>query len=680
MTGLSFLRDLSIVITLAAGAALVCQWLNQPRVIGYILAGLLISALSAWKPLLESPASIHILADLGLIFLMFSMGLDFNLGRLRQAGTSALGIAIVDATFMLWLGYMVGRALGWGWVESLFLGAIICDSSTTVLTKVLGEMGRRREPYAALMLGATVIEDMMAVVLLALLSGIGITGAVQPGLVAVRLGGLLVFLVVVVVGGLLVVPRLLNLAHRSRSDELLTVTVIGLCFGVAVMAIRLDLSLALGAFIMGAIMAETRQRLRIEVLTDPMRDVFGAVFFVAMGMLVDQRLLVAHTGLIALVTGVVLAGKFLASTGGTLLMGHPRGTAVKVGCGMAQVNEFALIIAGLGISLGATRPFLYPVAVAVSLLTTFLNPYLLRRMDGISRVTETLLPGRARMALDAYARWAGRIERRDTSDAVRRGVRRSLIIIGINLGWIAAAFILAEALAKRAPGLLGFIPPALGGAHTGFWLAAALFVAPFLVATLRKLQALGMILAELKFPAPGEAGRPSAPRLLTEMAVLGVGSALLAVYMLMLGSAILPPWPVLIGLLAVLAVMTRLLWAFHVRLYARAQTALRDALEGAQEWFSQHPISAMPYFFRDARIGTVRVGDGSRVLGRALRDLDLRGETGATIIGIERGAQPIVNPDAAEIIRPGDRLMLLGTPDQIGKARDWLQAGDAGAG
>ncbi len=678
MTDLVLLRDLAIVLSLAAAAALACQWLNQPRVIGYILAGVLIRGLSAWIPLLGGPDSIRTLADLGVIFLMFSMGLDFNLHRLRQAGLTAAGIALVDVTLMLWLGFTLGRLLGWTRVESLFLGAIICDSSTTVLTKVLGETGRQREPFAQLMMGATLIEDLLAIVLLALLTGVGLTGTLQAGLVLSRLGGLLVFLAVLVVGGLLVIPRLLNFVARFRSDELLIVTVIGLCFGVALLAIRWHFSLALGAFLMGAIMAESRQRLRIEILTDPLRDVFGAVFFVAVGLMADPRLVLNHAGLALLLTAVVIVGKFLASGAGTLLMGQDRDTAVQVGCGMAQVNEFALIIAGLGVSLQATRNFVYPLAVTVSVLTTFIAPYLLRHLDVVQRGVEAVLPRPTRGMLTLYARWAQRFRRRPVNDAVRRAVHRSLLIIAINLGWMAAIFIAAETLALRLPQALAFIPPALGGAHAGFWLAGALAAAPFLVATLRKLRALAMILAELAFPVGAGAADHSARRLLAELALFGLGSAGVAVFLLLLSSAILPPWPVLAGLLLALALVTRRLWTFHVRLYARAQAALRDALAGTQDWFSQHPISAMPYFFRDARLGSARLATSSRVVGRVIRELNLRGETGATIIGIERGAQTIINPDAEESFRAGDRVMLLGTRAQIDKARDWLGADPGG--
>ncbi|MFA5043086.1 MAG: cation:proton antiporter [Kiritimatiellia bacterium] len=672
MNNYAFLQDLAVVIALAGAAALVCRWLKQPRVIGYILAGVFIAWLSNWTPVLANKASIHTLAELGLIFLLFSIGLDFNLRKLRDVGFAALGIAVVDVAVMLWLGHMIGRALGWNLVESLFLGAIICDSSTAIIAKVLRETDQRREAYAKLILGATIVEDLLAVILIALLTGIGISGNVQTGLVFTRLGGLAVFLVVLIVGGLLLVPRLLNIVGRSRSDELLTVTVTGLCFAVVLLGIHLDFSLALSAFVIGAIMAESRQHVRIEMLTDPLRDVFGAVFFVAVGLMVNLQIVYANMGALLLLTGVVILAKFTTCSIGAFVMGNDRETAVRVGCGMAQVNEFALIIAALGVTLNVTRETVYPLAVAVAVLTTFINPYLLRHADIIARGLDTILPRSVRAALANYTRWASRFELRGAPDAVRKAVNRSLTIILINAGWIAAIFIVTAYLARRFPYVLAGVPATLGGPNAVLWFAAALGIIPFLVATLRKLQALGMILAEIKFPQTPQGGRASIPRVLAELAVLLTGSVALTIFILMLSSAILPPWPVLLLLMLVIALITSLLWKFNIRIYAKAQTALREVFAGAHEWFSLHPINTMSYFFRDARLGTVVVARESRVVGQIVRELNLRERTGATIIGIERQGAMIINPEADETFHPGDRVMLLGTGGQIENARTWL--------
>lgn len=679
MNDYAILIDLAVVIVLAGAAALVCHWLKQPRVIGYILAGITIGWLSGWLPVLANKGSIQTLAELGLIFLLFSLGLDFNLRKLREVGLAALGIAVADVAIMLWLGYIIGRSLGWSMPESLFLGAIICDSSTAIVAKMLGELDQKREAYAKLILGTTIIEDMLAVVLIALLTGIGITGNVQAGMVFSNFGALAVFLVVLIVGGLLFVPRLLNRVGRVHSDELLTITVMGICFAVVLLGIRLDFSLALSAFAIGAVMAESRQRVRIEMLTDPLRDLFAAVFFVTVGLMVDVRVIGAHLGALFLLTGVVILAKFTTCSLGAFIMGHDRSTSIRVGCGMAQVNEFALIIAALGVTLNVTREVVYPLAVAVAVLTTFVNPYILRNAGRITRGLEALLPQSVRTVLDNYTQWAARFEPRGAPDAVRKAVKRSLMIIFINAGWMAAIFIVAAYLAKRFPYLLAGFPMVLGGGNSIIWFGAALAIIPFLVATLRKLQALGMILAEVKFPQAPHDGRMSIPRVLTELAVLLAGCVMLMAFILMLSSAILPPWPILLLLMLVIALITRLLWSFNIRIYAKAQTVLRDVFAGAHDWFSLHPISTVPYFFRDARLGAVNVSRESRVVGQVVRELNLRKQTGATIIGIERQGRMIINPEADETFHPGDRVMLLGTGAQIENARVWLNVNRADA-
>ncbi|MDD5678014.1 MAG: cation:proton antiporter [Kiritimatiellae bacterium] len=683
MNDYAFLTDLAVVIALAGAAALICQWLKQPRVIGYILAGIFIGLPTNLTPVLTNQASIHTLAELGLIFLLFSLGLDFNLRKLRDVGFAALGIAVVDVAVMLWLGYMIGQALGWNLVESLFLGAIICDSSTAIVAKMLGETDQRREAYAKLILGTTIVEDLLAVVLIALLTAIGISGNVQASMVFSHLGSLAVFLVVLIVGGLLFVPRLLNIVGRSRSDELLIVTVTGLCFAVVLLGIQLDFSLALSAFVIGAIMSESRQHVRIEMLTDPLRDVFAAVFFVAVGLLVNLQIIYTHIGALLLLTCVVILAKFTTCSIGAFVMGNDRDTAVRMGCGMAQVNEFALIIAALGVTLNVTREVVYPLAVGVAVLTTFINPYILRHADIITRGLDAVLPRSFQAALANYTQWASRFEPRDAPDAVRKAVKRCLMIIMINAGWIAAIFIITAYLARRFPYLLAGVPAALGGPNAIFWFGAALAIIPFLVASLRKLQALGMILAEIKFPQAPHGSRISIPRMLTELAVLLSGCVALILFVLMLSSAILPPWPVLLLLILVIALITSLMWTFNIRIYAKAQTALREVFAGAHEWFSLHPIGAMAYFFKDARLGSVVVVRESRVVDKIVRELNLRAQTGATIIGIERQGIMIINPEADETFQPGDRVMLLGTGGQIENARAWLSehpAGESGAG
>ena len=672
MSNLTFLSDLALVMTAAAIAAVICQLLKQPKAVGYILAGFVLGGLGLFHPLIADRQSIHTLADLGLIFLMFSMGIDFNLRKLRNVGVSAIVTALIDVTVMLSLGFFIGRSLGWNAIESIFLGAIICDSSTAIITKALGDLALKKERFAQIILGASIVEDLLAIVLIALLTGVGLTGAVQADIVFDRLGLLLIFLVMLLVVGLLSVPRLINNLTRFRDDELLVIAVIGICFAVSLLSIALNFTLALGAFIIGSIMAESGQRVRIETLTGPLRDIFGAVFFVAIGLLANQQIAIEHYRLLFLLTAVVIAGKFCACAVGSFISGNDRSTAVHVGCGMAQVNEFALIIAGLGAKLGVTQDFVYPLAVGISLLTTFINPYLLKNARFIDRFLEAALPQRLRDNLKRYAVTAGADGRAGSNNIIRNTIRRCVTIILINLVWMAGIFLLMGYVAQRFAGMFAKIPYFLGGPHAILWLAAALIAIPFIVASLRKLQALAMILAEMRFPeSPGKRG-VHVPRLMIEWTITITGMLAIILFLFMLGSAILPPQRLLIFLVIAVVAVTIVFWKFNILIYSKAQSALREVFSENQPWVNLLTFSATQNIFREAHLADTLVSQQSPAADRLIRDLNMRALTGATIIGLEREGKTFINPSADETLRPGDRIYLLGTNVQLEQARKLL--------
>jgi len=672
MSDFTFLRDLALVMTAAAIAAVACQLLRQPKAVGYILAGFFLGGLGLFHPLITDQKSIHALADLGLIFIMFSMGIDFNLRKLRNVGVSALVTALIDVTVMLSLGFGIGRLLGWNAIESIFLGAIICDSSTAIITKALGDLALKKERFAQIILGASIVEDLLAIVLIALLTGIGMTGNLQANMLFGRIESLLIFLVVLLIVGLLAVPRILNSLGRFRDDELLVITVIGICFAVSLWSIMLNFTLALGAFIIGSIMAEARQRGRIEMLTGPMRDIFGAVFFVAIGLLVKPKLVLEHYNLLLLLTAVVIIGKFFACSIGAFISGNDRATAVRVGSGMAQVNEFALIIAGLGATLNVTRDYVYPLAVGISLLTTFINPYLLKHSGALDRALELILPERLRRKLTRYTMSAERDERPSSDNIIRRTIRRCLAIILINLIWIAGIFIAAAYGARRFGGLFANVPSFLGGAHAVFWFLAALIIIPFVVASLRKLQALAMILAEMRFPQNIGKSRGSLPRLITEWTITIAGLVAMVVFILMLGSAILPPQKTLVIMAIAITAIAVAFWKFNVLIYSKAQVALREVFAGNQPWLNFISLSAAQSIFSEARLADTLISPESPAANKLIRDLNIRALTGATIIGLEREGKIVINPTADETLNPGDRVYLLGTAAQLEKARTLL--------
>ena len=391
MHEVNFLQDLAVVMIAAGIVTLLFQRLKQPVVLGYIVTGILIgpnfSALLLGEDsfrFVHDRDTIESLAELGMVFLMFSLGLEFNLRKLGKVAATALVAAPLAIMLMVFLGYQVGQMMGWTPVSSLFLGAIISIASTSVIVKVLKEMKRDREPFAELIYGILIVEDLLGVVMIVLLTGIASTGDLGFQSMLVSTGKLLVFLVTVPVVGLLLIPRLLNFVARFESNERLLVAVLGICFGTALVAAKLGFSVALGAFLVGAVMAESSQINRIETLVEPVRDLFTAVFFVAIGLLVDPVLLWVHIVPIIGISIVVIVGQVLGNTFGTVVAGHDLRTAFRVGTGLSQIGEFSFVIATLGLTLGVTDPSLYPIVIGVALVTTIFTPCLIRCADGVT--------------------------------------------------------------------------------------------------------------------------------------------------------------------------------------------------------------------------------------------------------------------------------------------------------
>ncbi|HBA86184.1 MAG TPA: cation/H(+) antiporter [Verrucomicrobia bacterium] len=664
MQNITFIQDLAIVMIVAALVSILFHRFNQPQVIGYILAGIIIGPHTPPFSFIQDEASIQTLADLGLIFLMFSLGLEFNFRKLRQVGATAMITAVLDVVLMVWLGYMVGRWLGWGRIESIFLGAIICDSSTTLLAKTLSDLGWVRQKFAGLVFGITIVEDLLAIAIIALLNGLGTSGSVQAGAILGRMGELSAFLVAVVVLGLLAAPRLLGALARYKSDELLLITVLGLCFGVSLVAVKLQFSLALGAFLMGAVTAEARAIERIEQLVAPLRHTFSAVFFVTVGLLIQPALLIQHFGPIALITLLVIGAKAINCTAGALLTGNDPGTSLRVGLGMAQIGEFAYIIAAMGVALNMTDEFLYQIAVSVSLLTTVVNPYLLRGSGSLAGFLKKWSSPRIVETVQLYNNWLERIGEGRRNSAVLRVTRRSIWIVIINAALIAAIFLGGAFLAGQKSLWLSPFEFWEGAGNVLIWLICALAALPLYVSSLRKIQALGMIVSEMCVPPEIMSGWARNLRMLITHAVLLLGLLGLGVLTFVLSAALLPSWKELVVLLTLLALVMWMRWRGMIRVYARAQAALFDLFARETPRASAPAIQSL----LSVHMETIVVTPKSQSVGKRIVDLQLRTLTGANAVSIERDSETIVNPGPAETIHPGDRILLLGNQEQIEKA------------
>lgn len=659
----------------AAVATIVFRQFNQPVVLGYIMAGVLIGPHTPPFPLITDERAIETLAELGIIFLMFALGLEFSLRKLKKVGATSFIAAALEILLMLAVGYELGQAFGWNMMDSVFLGAILSISSTTIIIKALDGLGKTKEAFAGLIFGILIIEDILAIVMIALLSGFAVTGQIEAGQVGMTILSLGSFLGILLVAGLILVPRLLNYVAKFKSDEMLLVTVVGLCFGVSLVTVKLGYSVALGAFLIGAIVAEARQIAKIEILMHPVRDLFSAVFFVSIGLLIDPAVIVKYAGPILIITAVVVAGKVVACTLGCFVSGNDTRTSMRVGMSLAQIGEFSFIIAALGLSLKVTSGFIYPIAVAVSALTTLLTPYLIRSSDHVVRLLDRFAPSPLLNAMEAYTRWVGSIGRRSGTHLARKVLGKLGMQISVNLLLTAGIFIAAAFLHEKVDAAWPDCPGGDDGVKAVMWIAALLVSFPSLIAVWRKMEVCAMVISEISVNARMAGTNAPAFQSIISSVITTVGTGVLVLILLLLSSAILPSKNVLILVLVIVAVSGFLLYRASVRLYAGAQYALRDTFATeADPAPHQQEANPLPPLLRHARLETVEVLADTLAAGKMISELRLRSETGASVVGIERNGESIVNPAPHEELHRGDQVLLIGTEEHLAAAKALLSA------
>ncbi|AHX13639.1 potassium transporter [Dyella jiangningensis] len=579
MHDLHFIQDLATVMLIAGLTTVIFQRLRQPVVLGYIIAGVLVGPYTFPVVFIHDEQTIRTLSELGMILLLFALGLEFSLKKLREVGGAALVAAVCEIVLMLWLGYEIGRFFGWSSMDALFLGAMLSMSSTTIIMKALDDLNLKRERFAQLMFGILIVEDVLAIVLMALLTGIASTGGLEASEAMGAVGRLTLFMAVSLVVGLLLVPRVVDYIAAVSRDDVLLVAVLGLCFGFCLLVTEMGYSVALGAFMIGAIVGESQVVERVERIVGPVRDMFSAIFFVAIGMLIDPAMLKQYWLPILVVTAVVIVGKVLTCSFGTFVAGNGGRTSLRVGMGLAQIGEFSFVIASLGLTLKVTSGFLYPVAVAVSAITTFLTPYLIRSSDPLAEALSRRLPKTFMGALAAYTEWMGNLSLGGQGAVVAKMIRRLVWHVIINMMLVVAAFLIMSYLYRRGFFHWDFLADRPQVKRSLAWSIAALISLPMIVAAYRKASALGMLLAELSIPeriggAYNMRIRAVLARFipLAAMWVLGLLVAALA-------STILPPREVALVLVLVLLLLAWLLWRGLVQVHARLQAALRDTLD-----------------------------------------------------------------------------------------------------
>ncbi|MBS1761398.1 MAG: cation:proton antiporter, partial [Bacteroidetes bacterium] len=429
----ALIADLSLILIAGAVVTLIFRIIKQPLVLGYIIAGFIVGPHFSYMPTVVDKDNISTLAEIGVIFLLFSLGLEFSFKKLIRVGGSASITALVEIIFITVTGYALGKMLGWSTMDSLFLGGMLASSSTTIIIRAFEELGVKTKQFSRIVIGVLVVEDIVVILLMVLLSTIAVTQQFEGTEILFTVLKLLFFLALWFIAGIFLLPTFLKKSKKLLDEEGLLILSIALCLGMVVLAVQIGFSAELGAFIMGSIFAETTSAERIEKLIKPVRDLFGAVFFVSVGMMIDPEAIVTYKWPVIFVTLLTLFGKLFSTTLGALLSGQPLKQSIQVGMSMAQIGEFAFIVATLGLSLGVISDFLFPVAVGASAITTFTTPYLIKWSEPFYNYLVKFIPAKWVRRLNNYSVGTQKIHTESNWKAVMKSYSRISATNGIVL-------------------------------------------------------------------------------------------------------------------------------------------------------------------------------------------------------------------------------------------------------
>ena len=665
----AFFRDLALLMSVAGLSAALFSRLGWPKVIGYILAGALMSEHTLGVSLFRDPQSISTVGQLGVVFLMFSMGLSFSAKEMKKIRAVALPAAVLDTVVMIWLGHTVGtRIFGWSPVESAFLGVAMCDSATTLLAKVIDEMGWGNRPFAKYVLGTSLCEDIICVGAIAVVTGFATGGGMSASAFAGSLGWLAVFFLAVLVFGMVLVPRLLLSVSSRKDDEALALTLLGVCFLVSFLAYHFNFSLALGAFLVGIIGSTSDVRERLATLVDPLKSMFAATFFVSIGLLVDPSSLWASKTAILVVSLVVVVGKLFNITFASLLAGVDVRTSVQNGFALAQIGEFAFMVAILyaGIVNDTSIP-MFQIAIGASLLTTLMNPWMIRLSGPAGDLAERLVPERFRVFLDAYRAWLAKIGASEGSPAFRR-----LKFAAIRLGVYAVLmFAVASActLLYRIDyaGLSEFFER---HDQIFFFCLANLFCVAMLPLWTGSARPLADSVTEL-LCGEGTARWQSAIQPLVRFVAFAAVFVLFLAEWGAIAVSIAPAkGPSLWIGIAVIVLVGAFGWRRMVKAGHRASKRLHEALtaEERREGLKRTMTVTIP----EGTISEVVIPATSPAIGGTVVTLNVRAKTGASVVSVVRGGKTTRNIGPEWEFRAGDRIVALGDHKQIAALKDLM--------
>lgn len=643
------ITDLGLILMTAGVAVLLFKKIKQPLVLGYLIAGFLAGSNFDFFPSITDHKSVEVWAEIGVIFLLFSLGLEFSFKKLMKVGGTASITAITQIICMVFIGFSVGHWMGWKTMDSIFLGATLSISSTTIILRAFDELNVKGKKFAGIVFGALIVEDIVAIIMMVLLSTIAVSQQFSGMELIQSVLKLVFFLTLWFVGGIFFVPTLLKKAKNLLTDEMLLIISIALCLLMVILAANVGFSPALGAFIMGSIIAETTQAEKIEHLIKPVKDLFGAVFFVSVGMLINLDTLVEYAVPVVIITLVTIFGKALSSTLGALLSGQPLKQSVQTGMSLAQIGEFSFIIATLGMTLGVISEFLYPIVVAVSAITTFTTPFLIKYSTDFSDKLERTLPVKWVKAIDKYSTNTEAIKSVSDWQMVLRANMTQIIIHSVII--VAVILLSSE-----------YILPLVESSQFGNAIAALItliILSPFFWAlSLRRVAAkqVQILMKERKYRGP------------IIMIVL-LRMLLTLFYLGFMLNTFFSPEIALIALVIAVAVYfifpKKLNGQYHkIENHFISNLNAREIVKAGR---SRQDLT--PW---DGHMTTFEIAKESNIAGKTLAELQLREQLGVNIAFIRRGEVMINIPGRNERLFPGDEICVIGTDNQVQEFKTYL--------
>ena len=658
------IQDLALILIVAGVVTLIFKKLKQPLVLGYIVAGFLVSPNMPYTASVADMENVHLWADIGVMFLLFSLGLDFSFKKILKMGASPIISTCTIIFCMSMLGFSVGRLFGWEQMDCIFLGGMLAMSSTTIIYKAFDDLGLRQQQFAGLVMSVLILEDILAIVMMVMLSAIA-QGNLEGGQMVESVMRIVFFLILWLVVGIFAIPLFLRRVRSLINAEVLLVVSLGLCCAMAVFSSKVGFSSAFGAFIMGSILAETVEAERIEKLVEPVKNLFGAIFFVSVGMLVDPKILVEYAIPIMLLVLTILIGQSVFGTFSFMLAGESLKSAMRCGFSMAQIGEFSFIIASLGLSLGVISDFLYPVVVAVSVTTTFLTPYMIRLATPVYNHLEHRLPNKLINSLNSLSM---------SSHQHTQGQNYwKKLLTQMTINTVVYSILTSAAIAVMFTFVLPFVRSLLPGWELHWYangvtgVLTVLVIAPFLRAMVMKKN------RSPEFRALwAESNRNRLPLLFTILvrAVIAISFIFyICNYLSRLTNALM----ITIGVIVILLIIFSR-WVKHrsITLERLFVQNLRSRDIAAQVYGKKRPLYADRLLDRDIHIADFEVPSDSMWMGQSLKQLNLGKKYGVHISSILRSGWRINIPDGDYVIFPGDILQAIGSDEQFSAFREAL--------